>query len=207
MAGIGRYFASGARNITRPSSASAEKTAASGVLAPAAKLSPLRLNEPLDGYPEKKLPRRFDRPWPMNSWLPSMRCSAFTAMARAIDTASVSASSATATAIGSSCSMRPGERSGIDSGGRPIESAPMLAMPVADSPKTRFSASARRLPASIAAIMCGTRGIQRRVATLASTVATATAVTQGFTRSSWVSSPPSTSSAGAPRGWAGRRSS
>ena len=45
----------------------AENTEASGVWAPAAWLSPLRLKEPLEAYAEKKLPTRFDSPYPMNS--------------------------------------------------------------------------------------------------------------------------------------------
>ena len=81
-------------------------------------------------------------------------------------------------AIGSSFSIVPRDRSGCDSGGRPTDSAPMLAMPVrASPPNASLSSAAARLPTSIAAIMCGTRGSQRRVAMLASTVTSATAVT------------------------------
>ena len=61
---------------------------------------PLRLNEPDDGYAELKAPTMFDRPWPMNSWLPSIRCPDLVATARAIDTASVSPSTVSASAAG-----------------------------------------------------------------------------------------------------------
>ena len=33
----------------------------------------MRLNEPDDGYADVKAPAMLDRPWPMNSWLLSMR--------------------------------------------------------------------------------------------------------------------------------------
>ncbi len=48
-AASGRKAASGAASTARPSRNGADSAAASGVRAPAAKLTPLRLNEPLDG--------------------------------------------------------------------------------------------------------------------------------------------------------------
>ena len=53
----------------------------------------------------------------------------------------------------------------------------MLAIPVCAMPNCSLSASAARLPASIPAIMCGSRGSQRLQAMLAATVISATALT------------------------------
>jgi hypothetical protein len=58
-----------------------------------------------------------DSPWPMNSWLASMRCSERTAMAREIDTASVSASMVITSAGPRVWRRVSSEKSGIDSGG------------------------------------------------------------------------------------------
>ena len=85
-------------------------------------------------------------------------------MARAIDTASVSANRATAIAIGVSFSMVPADRSGLDKGGSPMRNAPILPMPVRRLPNSWSSSSAAKLPTSMAAIMCGIFGHQRRVA-------------------------------------------
>ena len=67
----------------------------------------------------------------MNSWLPSMRWPVLMPIARAIDTASVSPSTPTASAIGTSRSMVPADRSGADSGGSPIGNAPIESWQVA----------------------------------------------------------------------------
>ena len=48
MAATGKYCASGAKNSMISSKNTAENTEAKGVLAPEAKFSPLRLNDPLD---------------------------------------------------------------------------------------------------------------------------------------------------------------
>ena len=48
IAGTGRYAASGAASNTISSRNSADSAAASGVRAPEAKLTPLRLKEPLE---------------------------------------------------------------------------------------------------------------------------------------------------------------
>ncbi len=66
----------------------------------------------------------------MNSWLPLMRCSERTAMARAIDTASVSASMVITSAGPSAIFSVPKEKSGSDSGGSCAGSAPTVRMPV-----------------------------------------------------------------------------
>ena len=135
----------------------------------------------------------------MNSWLPWMRCPLLSATARAIETASVRASKATAIAIGTSFSIVPMEKSGLDSGGRPTRKAPMLLMPVFSAPKIRFSSAASSPPMTRAAIMCGARGRHLRMPTLAATVTSATTVTCGLMSASCRHSPCSTSQTEEPR--------
>ena len=86
----------------------------------------------------------------MNSWLPSIRWPDLTATARAIDTASVSPSTVSASAVGKIVRQVSRSNDGSDSAGMPDGSAPRtgtFAVPVA------ASAYANRLPATIATIM------------------------------------------------------
>src|SRR5712691_3457728 len=85
---------------------------------------PQRLAEALVGKPEKKAAVTLARPWPMNSWLLSRRCPDLSAMACAIDTAWVSETRATATALPNRLCSVAGERSGIDSGGNAPDKGP-----------------------------------------------------------------------------------
>ncbi|MEY4265498.1 MAG: hypothetical protein RIS90_33 [Pseudomonadota bacterium] len=55
-------------------------------------------------------------------------------MARAIDTASVSANSATATATGSRLRKVSSEKSGLDKGGKPMRNEPRLVIAVCSAP-------------------------------------------------------------------------
>ena len=89
----------------------------------------------------------------MNSWLPSMCWPELPAMAREIETASVSASMVMIS-DGNSIVDRPWkEKSGIDSGGRPAGSAPTVRIPVMSTPKVALMPAANRLPATSATIM------------------------------------------------------
>lgn len=101
-------------------------------------------------------------------------------MARAMLSASVRANSATAKATGTSRSSVAIEKSGLERGGRPIRSAPMLPMPVCSRLHPALNASATRLPTTMPTIMCGSRGAQRLTSTLASRVLKATAVINGL---------------------------
>ena len=121
------------------------------------------------------------------------------AMARAMLSASVRASSATAKATGTNRSRVATEKSGLDRGGRPILSAPMLLMPVCSRPHRALNASATRLPTTMPAIMCGSRGSQRLTSTLASRVLTATAVIKGLMSPNCCNSPCNTAKGDAPR--------
>ena len=76
----------------------------------------------------------------------------FVAMLRAIDTASVSARMVIASAIAPVSRIAESERSGIDSGGRDADSAPMVGMPEVP-PLAASMASAASAPATIAMIM------------------------------------------------------
>ena len=67
IADTGRQATRGATSSVIRSRKTAERTAASGVLAPAAKFAPLRFSEPLVAKPEKKPAAMLDSPWPMNS--------------------------------------------------------------------------------------------------------------------------------------------
>ena len=62
-------------------------------------------------------PTMFASPWPMNSWLPSIRCPDLRATARALEIASESPITVSASAIGASVRQVGSERSGNDSGG------------------------------------------------------------------------------------------
>ena len=75
-----------------------------------------------------------ESPWPMNSWLPSMRCSDRTAIARAIETASVSASMVITSAGPKVFFSAANEKSGSWKGGSPAGSAPTVLMPVSACP-------------------------------------------------------------------------
>ena len=77
----------------------------------------------------------------MNSWLLSMRWPDFSAIARAIATASVSESIASASAIGASCLRVSPDGIGMDRGGRLRGMADTIAM-CAAGPNTVVSASA-----------------------------------------------------------------
>ncbi len=113
----------------------------------------------------------------MNSWLPSIRCSVLTAMARAIETASVSPSIVTTRAGKTSWRRASREKSGRLSGGIVAESAPTVGMSVTLSPPARrVSTSAATLPTTSARIMC-TWGSTRRRTIPASTVTPPTATT------------------------------
>ena len=57
-----------------------------------------------------------------------------------MDTASVKAKSATAMAIGAKVWMVCQSKSGLDSGGKPMRSAPMLPTPVCSRPQVWFMA-------------------------------------------------------------------
>ena len=94
----------------------------------------------------------------MNSWLASMRCPDFTAIARAIDSASVNPRMVTANAMGATRVNVASEKSGPDSGGKPAGRAPTVAMLVMALPNRCSMASAAMLPATIAPIMYGNRG-------------------------------------------------
>ena len=74
-------------------------------------------------------------------------------MARAIDTASVSASMVTARATGRVLRTASGDRSGAESPGSEAGSVPTIAMPVVASPKAESSSAAMTLPTIIATIM------------------------------------------------------
>ena len=95
----------------------------------------------------------FDSPWPMNSWLPSMRCPDLSAIERAIDTASASASPVIAKAILANSRIVSNEKCGIESGGNAPGRAPIVSMPVRPAPKAWLRINATRLPASMATIM------------------------------------------------------
>ena len=69
----------------------------------------------------------------MNSWLLSIRWPDFSATDRAIDTASVSARSATIVAGKIVAWMAPGDRSGSENGGSEADSAPTVRMPVSSA--------------------------------------------------------------------------
>jgi hypothetical protein len=94
-----------------------------------------------------------DKPWPMNSWLLSMRWSDLIATERAIATASVSARMAMMVAGNRVCLIAPSEKSGIDSGGNEATSAPTVLMPVCSTPKRALRKAATRLPITMAMIM------------------------------------------------------
>ena len=89
-------------------------------------VEPLRLNEPDDGYAGANAPTMLDRPWPMNSWLPSMRWPDLTPTARAIDTASVSPSTVSASAAGTSVRQIVGSNDGQRQRRQPAGSAPTV---------------------------------------------------------------------------------
>jgi hypothetical protein len=96
----------------------------------------------------------FDSPCPMNSWLPSMRCSERSPIARAIDTASVSPSMVTATAIDAVLRSASSEKGGVENCGSAAGSALTVGMVCpASKPGRNPKPSATRLPAIIAAIM------------------------------------------------------
>jgi hypothetical protein len=96
----------------------------------------------------------FDSPCPMNSWLPSMRCSERRAIARAIDTASVSPSIVIATAIDAVLRSASRENGGVENCGSAAGSALTVGMVCAPSKPGRSpKPSVTRLPAIIAAIM------------------------------------------------------
>ena len=129
-----------------------------------------------------------------------MRWPLLSAMARAIDTASVRASKATAAAMGAIWRKASSEKSGRENGGKPMLKAPMLAMPVLAAPSRWLSASATRLPTTMPTIMWGRRGTQRLAATQASTVTTATLVTAQLMAPACSTRPLSTCQTEAPRG-------
>ena len=115
-----------------------------------------------------------DRPWPMNSWLPSRSWPLRTAMARAIETASVRASRVTATAPLNRSRRLSIDRVGIDSGGSTEGSAPTVLM-VLTPTCCRMMPST--LPPSMAMIIYGQRGRKRRTSTPINSVARETVVT------------------------------
>src|SRR5574340_488231 len=59
------------------------------VFAPALRFTAERENEPLTGNAWLKLPVMLASPWPISSWLGSMRCLVFAAMALAMEMASM----------------------------------------------------------------------------------------------------------------------
>ena len=111
------------------------------------------------------------RPCPMNSWLPSMRCPDLIAIARAIDTASVSPSIVIASAIGKVLRSVSSDRSGSDRGGSEAAARRRVVMRRGLRRRAaRLSASAQGLPATIAAIMYGNAASRRRLAMPAGSV-------------------------------------
>ena len=143
-----------------------------------------------------------DRPWPMNSWSLSSRWPERVATARAIATASVRPITATAAAGNSSTCSVAGDRSGSDSGGSAPGSAPTVSMRVRAAPSQWFSATATRLPASMATIMYGQRGARRRASMPAASVTRPTSVTQRWASPRCSAAKSSVSWNAAPRGTA-----
>ncbi len=94
-----------------------------------------------------------DSPWPMNSWLLSMRWSDLIAIERAMATASVSARMAMMVAGNSVCLIAVNEKSGSDNGGKDEASAPTVRIPVTSLPSSALISAAATLPATIATIM------------------------------------------------------
>ena len=78
----------------------------------------------------------FDSPWPMNSWLPSMRCPDFSARARAIETASVKPRTVSASAAGASLRQLSGSNDGNEGSGSADGSGPTTGIA---APLTRMS--------------------------------------------------------------------
>ena len=72
------------------------------VTAPAARLTAERENEPLTGNDWQKLPTMLASPWPISSWLGSMRCRVRVAIAFAIEIASMKPTSVMTNAVESS---------------------------------------------------------------------------------------------------------
>ena len=95
------------------------------------------------------------------------------ASARAIDTTSLSAEIATASAVGMSMLQVCGSKLGADSGGKLDGSAPTV---VTEPGLQRLRTAATKPPVTIARIMKGTRGRKRRAAMPLSSVANATTV-------------------------------
>ena len=94
-------------------------------------------------------------------------------MARAMETASVSASRVTATAPPTRSCQMSGEKVGTDSGGSEDGSAPTVVMVVTP---ICWNAIPSRLPPSMATIMYGQRGKKRRTVTPNNRVNRATVV-------------------------------
>ncbi len=93
------------------------------------------------------------RPWPMNSWLASMRCPDLRAIARPIEMASVSESTVTPKAMPISDLNASALSSGAESDGSAPGSAPSVWMPVHSSGSQSSSTQASTAPAASATIM------------------------------------------------------
>ena len=105
---------------------------------PASKLGPERFTEALVGKPEKKLAATLPSPWPMNSWLASIRWPDLSAIARAIEIACESETSVSAIAEPARCAKVSISNRGCESGGSSRGSGPIVWRPVSPGPSQRL---------------------------------------------------------------------
>ena len=104
------------------------------VTAPASRLTAERENEPATTYPWKQLAVMLPRPCPISSWLASMRWRVCTAMALAMEIASMNPISAIVMATPNSCDIVEKSRWGRSKEGNPPGMSPTTWPPIFSNP-------------------------------------------------------------------------
>ena len=139
------------KKATTSAISAAEMTPASGVLAPAAKLTTERANPPVTGKPPDTALARLAAPKPSSSRLGSMRCCRLSASDWATDTLSTKPTSEISSAGNHSACTEPQSQAGRPSAGKPCGTVPTTGTPWLRSSPHKLTTAVETITTSIGA--------------------------------------------------------